>query len=233
MEILKYTDEHRMFRDSLRRFLAREITPHVEEWEEAGIVPREAWRKMGEQGYLAMGVPEAYGGLGADFLYSVIVTEEMVRTNHSGLAASLHSDIIVPYILAFATEELKHKYLPGCISGEIITAIAMTEPNTGSDLAAIRTTAVRTATRSSSTARRPSSATESTATFWSWPPATRPSSPPMPRSISTLSRPGPRASRRERGSRRSAGTARTRRSSISATAGSPRPTAWAKKGQAF
>jgi len=142
MEILKYTDEHRMFRDSLRRFLAREITPHVDEWEEAGIVPREAWRKMGEQGYLAMGVPEAYGGPGADFLYSVIVAEELVRTNHSGLAAPLHSDIIVPYILAFAAEEQKHRYLPGCISGEIITAIAMTEPNTGSDLAAIRTTAV-------------------------------------------------------------------------------------------
>ena len=141
MEILQYTDEHRMFRDSLRRFLAKEITPHVEEWEEAGIVPREAWKKMGEQGFLAMSVPEEYGGLGADFLYSVIVTEEMIRTNHSGLAASLHTDIIVPYIVSFATEEQKHKYLPGCISGDIITAIAMTEPNTGSDLAAIKTTA--------------------------------------------------------------------------------------------
>jgi acyl-CoA dehydrogenase len=142
MEILQYTDEHRMFRDALRRFLAKEITPHVEEWEEAGIVPREAWKKMGEQGFLAMSVPEEYGGLSADFLYSVIVTEEMVRTNHSGLAASLHTDIIVPYIVSFATEEQKHKYLPGCISGDIITAIAMTEPNTGSDLAAIKTTAV-------------------------------------------------------------------------------------------
>ncbi len=142
MEILQYTDEHRMFRDALRRFLSREITPHVEEWEEAGIVPREAWKKMGEQGFLAMSVPEEYGGLGADFLYSVIVTEEMTRTNHSGLAAPLHSDIIVPYIVAFASEEQKHKYLPGCISGDIITAIAMTEPNTGSDLAAIKTTAV-------------------------------------------------------------------------------------------
>jgi acyl-CoA dehydrogenase len=142
MEILQYTDEHRMFRDALRRFLAKEITPHVEEWEEAGIVPREAWKKMGEQGFLAMNVPEEYGGLGADFLYSVIVTEELVRTNHSGLAAPLHTDIIVPYIVSFATEEQKHKYLPGCISGDIITAIAMTEPNTGSDLAAIKTTAV-------------------------------------------------------------------------------------------
>jgi acyl-CoA dehydrogenase len=142
MEILQYTEEHRMFREALRRFLAREITPHVEEWEEAGIVSREAWKKMGEQGFLAMGVPEEYGGPGADFLYSVIVIEEMIRTNHSGLAASLHTDIVVPYIISFATEEQKHKYLPGCISGDIITAIAMTEPNTGSDLAAIKTTAV-------------------------------------------------------------------------------------------
>ncbi len=142
MEILQYTDEHRMFRDALRRFLAREITPHVEEWEEGGIVPREAWKKMGEQGFLAMSVPEEYGGLGADFLYSVVVMEELMRTNFCGLAAPLHSDIIVPYIIAFASEEQKHKYLPGCVSGDIITAIAMTEPNTGSDLAAIKTTAV-------------------------------------------------------------------------------------------
>jgi len=142
MEILQYTDEHRMFRDALRRFLAREITPHIEEWEEAGIVPREAWKKMGEQGFLAMSVPEEYGGLGADFLYSVVVMEELMRTNFCGLAAPLHSDIIVPYIIAFASEEQKHKYLPGCVSGDIITAIAMTEPNTGSDLAAIKTTAV-------------------------------------------------------------------------------------------
>lgn len=142
MDILQYTEEHRMFRDSLRRFLAKEIVPHIEEWEEAGIVPREAWKKMGDQGFLAMNVPEEYGGLGADFLYSVIVTEELTRTNSSGLAAPLHTDIIVPYILAFASEEQKHKYLPGCVSGDIITAIAMTEPNTGSDLAAIKTTAV-------------------------------------------------------------------------------------------
>jgi acyl-CoA dehydrogenase len=142
MDILKYTDEHRMFRDALRRYLAKEVVPHVEEWEEAGIVPREAWKKMGEQGFLAMSVPEEYGGLGADFLYSVIVTEEMTRTNSSGLAAPLHSDIIVPYIVAFASEEQKHKYLPGCISGDIITAIAMTEPNAGSDLAGMKTTAV-------------------------------------------------------------------------------------------
>ncbi|HOO00037.1 MAG TPA: acyl-CoA dehydrogenase family protein, partial [Syntrophales bacterium] len=142
MEIIPYTEEHRIFRETLRRFLEREIVPHVEEWEETGIVPRWAWKKMGAQGYLCMSVPEEYGGLGADFLYSVIVTEEMVRTNHSGLAASLHSDVIVPYITTFGTEEQKRRYLPGCCSGDIITAIAMTEPNTGSDLASIRTTAV-------------------------------------------------------------------------------------------
>jgi acyl-CoA dehydrogenase len=114
----------------------------VEAWEEAGIVPKSAWKKMGAQGFLCTDIPEAYGGAAGDFLYSVIVTEEMTRTNHSGLAAALHSDIIVPYIAAFGSEEQKQKYLPGCVSGDIITAIAMTEPNTGSDLAAIRTSAV-------------------------------------------------------------------------------------------
>jgi acyl-CoA dehydrogenase len=89
-----------------------------------------------------MDVPEEYGGMGADFLYSVIMSEELVRTGHSGLAAALHSDIVVPYITAFASEEIKHKYLPGCVSGDIITAIAMTEPNAGSDLAGMKTTAV-------------------------------------------------------------------------------------------
>ncbi len=142
MEIINYSEEHRIFRNSIRKYLEKEVIPHVEEWEEAGIVPRSAWKGMGEQGFLCMGVPEEYGGLGVDFLYSVIAIEEMVRTNHSGLAASLHSDIVVPYIVAFASEEQKRKYLPRCVSGDIITAIAMTEPNAGSDLAAMRTTAV-------------------------------------------------------------------------------------------
>lgn len=142
MEILPYTEEHRIFRDSLRRFFEKEVVPYVEEWEEAGIVPRSIWKKMGEQGFLCMQVPEEYGGLGADFLYSVILMEELTRTNHFGLAAYLHSDIVVPYISAYASEDLKHKYLPGCVSGDIVTAVAMTEPNAGSDLAAIRTTAV-------------------------------------------------------------------------------------------
>ncbi len=142
MEILHYTDEHKIFRESLRRFLEKEIIPHIEEWEEAGIVPKSSWQKMGENGFLSTWVPEEYGGAGGDFLYSVIVCEEMAKTNFSGLAASLHSDIIVPYVFSFGTEEQKQKYLPGCVTGDCITAVAMTEPNTGSDLAAIRTTAV-------------------------------------------------------------------------------------------
>jgi len=141
VDIINYTEEHRMFRDSVRKFMDKELVPHIEEWEEAGIVPKSIWKKMGEPGFLCMGVPEEYGGTGADFLYSVILCEEMAKCNFSGLAASLHSDIVVPYILSFGSEEQKQKYLPGCATGDIITAVAMTEPNTGSDLAAIKTTA--------------------------------------------------------------------------------------------
>jgi acyl-CoA dehydrogenase len=142
MEILKYTEEHKRFRGALRDFLGKEVTPHVNEWEEAGIVPRSIWKKMGEQGFLCMNLPKEYGGADADFLYSVILTEELARTYHTGLAAPLHSDIVVPYISSFGSEELKKRYLPGCISGDIITALAMTEPNAGSDLASMGTTAV-------------------------------------------------------------------------------------------
>jgi acyl-CoA dehydrogenase len=141
MEILCYSDEHDLFRATFRRFVANELVPHVDRWERDGIVPRSVWRQMGEQGFLCMGVPEQYGGLGADFLYSVIVAEELTRAGVNGLYAPLHSDIVVPYITSYASEELKERYLPGCVSGEIITAVAMTEPHTGSDLAAVRTTA--------------------------------------------------------------------------------------------
>jgi acyl-CoA dehydrogenase len=104
MEIIKYTEEHKIFRQAIRKFFEKEVTPFVEEWEEAGIVPRSIWKKMGDQGFLCMDVPEEYGGMGADFLYSVILSEELVRTNHAGLAAALHSDVVVPYITAFASE---------------------------------------------------------------------------------------------------------------------------------
>ncbi|HMK33667.1 MAG TPA: acyl-CoA dehydrogenase family protein [Desulfomonilaceae bacterium] len=142
MDIISYSEEHSIFRQAIRKFFEKEVTPYVDEWEEAGIVPKSVWKKMGEQGFLCMDVPEEYGGMGADFLYSVILTEELVRTGHSGLAAPLHSDVVVPYITAFGSEELKRRYLPGCVSGDTITAIAMTEPNAGSDLASMRTTAV-------------------------------------------------------------------------------------------
>ncbi len=142
MNIITYSAEHNIFRESLRKFLDKEIVPHIEEWEEAGIVPRGVWKMMGEHGFLCTDVPEEYGGAGGDFLYSVIVCEELVKSNFSGLTASLHSDICVPYISAFASEEQKRRYLPGCVSGDIVTAVAMTEPNAGSDLAKIKTTAV-------------------------------------------------------------------------------------------
>lgn len=142
MEIINYSEEHRIFRAAVRKFFEKEVIPYVEEWEEAGIVPRTVWKKMGEQGFLCMDIPEKYGGMEADFLYSVILMEELTRTNHFGLACFLHSDIVVPYITAYASEVIKEKYLPGCISGDFITAVGMTEPNTGSDLASIRTTAV-------------------------------------------------------------------------------------------
>ena len=141
MEILKYTDAHRNFRKRLRDFLAKEVTPYADEWEKAGIVPKSAWKKMGRAGFLCTEVSTAYGGLGGDFLYSVIVTEEISRTGQNGLVASLHSDIVVPYITAFGSDEIKQKYLPKCVSGEIITAIAMTEAGAGSDLAAMSTSA--------------------------------------------------------------------------------------------
>ena len=141
MNILQYTAEHDAFRSQLREFLAREATPYADQWEKDRIVPRELWRKMGQAGFLCMNVPPEYGGAGRDFLYSVIVTEELSHTGITGIAAALHSDIVVPYISAFGTEEQKRRYLPGCVSGEIVTAIAMTEPDAGSDLAGIRTLA--------------------------------------------------------------------------------------------
>jgi acyl-CoA dehydrogenase len=141
VEIIRYAEEHKIFREALRKFFDKEVVPYVEEWEEAGIVPKAVWKKMGDQGFLCMQVSEQYGGMEADFLYSVILMEELARSNFFGLLAPLHSDIVVPYIAAYASEELKQKYLPGCVSGDIITAVAMTEPNAGSDLAAMRTTA--------------------------------------------------------------------------------------------
>jgi acyl-CoA dehydrogenase len=141
VEIVPYQEEHKIFRESFRKFLEKEIIPHVDEWEEEGIVPRWAWKKLGDNGFLCTSVPVQYGGQGADFLYSAILIEEMARANFYGLSARLHGDVAVPYLLQLASEEQKKKYLPGCIAGDIIMAIAMTEPQAGSDLAGIKTTA--------------------------------------------------------------------------------------------
>ncbi|HEX6386209.1 MAG TPA: acyl-CoA dehydrogenase family protein [Anaerolineae bacterium] len=139
-----FNDEHLMFRDAFRRFVASEITPHHEQWEKDGIVPRDVWLKAGQAGFLGMDVPEQYGGGGVkDFCYNAIVTEELTRAGATGVSFGLHNDIVIPYFLAYAAEEQKQRWLPTMCTGETITAIAMSEPNAGSDLAGIQTTAVR------------------------------------------------------------------------------------------
>lgn len=137
-----FESEHEMFRDSFRKFLQEEAVPHHEQWEKDGQVSREFWRKAGEMGYLSPTVPEAYGGVEVDFRYNAIVDEEVANFGLTGIGFGLHSDIAVPYIMAYGSEEQKQKYLPGCVSGEIVTAIAMTEPGTGSDLQGVKTNAV-------------------------------------------------------------------------------------------
>ncbi len=143
MDRTLFTEEHEAFRKAFRQFADREIVPNQARWREQGQVDREIWRKAGAQGFLCPWLEEKYGGAGGDFLMSVVIMEELARCYESGLAMALHSDIIVPYIHAFGTEEQKQKWLPGCASGEFVTAIGMTEPGTGSDLAALATTAVK------------------------------------------------------------------------------------------
>jgi len=137
-----FDSDYEMFRDSVRRFLEAEAEPFHEQWEKDGQVDRELWRKAGAQGFLAPTVAEEYGGVGGDFRYNTIAVEEISRMGLTGLGWSLHSDIAVPYIINYGTEEQKQKYLPGCVSGDIVTAIAMTEPGAGSDLQGIKSTAV-------------------------------------------------------------------------------------------
>ena len=138
-----FTEEHHIFRESFRKFLEKEIAPFLEKWEHDGIVPKDIWIKMGASGFLCPWLEEQYGGSNAGYEYSVILNEELSYSGATGLLAGLHSDIIVPYIHSFGNEEQKKRWLPGCASGNIITAVAMTEPGTGSDLAAIRTIAVK------------------------------------------------------------------------------------------
>lgn len=144
MERTLFEPEHELFRESYRKFLDQEVAPNHDLWEEQNIVDREVWKKAGDQGFLGMAVPEEYGGGGVlDFRYNAIVTEETTRRGFSGIGFMLHNDVVAPYLMDLATEEQKQRWLPGFCSGEIITAIAMTEPGTGSDLQGIKTRAVR------------------------------------------------------------------------------------------
>jgi alkylation response protein AidB-like acyl-CoA dehydrogenase len=139
-----FEEEHRMFRSSVRAFCEREMAPHAEQWEKDGIVSRELWLKAGEAGMLCMDVPEEYGGLGiSDFRYNLIVSEEIIPYGGAGVGFPVHSDMVTPYITKFGTEDQKRTYLPKLVTGETIASIAMTEPNTGSDLQGIQTTAIR------------------------------------------------------------------------------------------
>jgi len=138
-----YEQEHEDFRATARAFLEKEVKPFHEQWEQAGQVDREVWTKAGEAGLLCFDVDEEYGGAGAkDFRFNVVLTEEITRAGASGLGFPVHNDVIVPYVSALANDEQKHRWLPGLVSGELISAIAMTEPGAGSDLQGIRTSAV-------------------------------------------------------------------------------------------
>jgi alkylation response protein AidB-like acyl-CoA dehydrogenase len=138
-----FSADHEAFRDSFRRFADKEIAPFHAGWEEQGYVDREVWRKAGANGFLCMTMPEEYGGAGADKLFSVAQIEELSRGSWSGIGFSLHSEIVAPYLLHYGSEAQKRRYLPRLASGEMIGAIAMSEPAAGSDLQGIKTTALR------------------------------------------------------------------------------------------
>jgi alkylation response protein AidB-like acyl-CoA dehydrogenase len=139
-----YEADHEAFRATVREFLAKEVVPHHASWEEAGVVDRSVWLKAGEQGLLGMDVPEEFGGGGVkDFRYNAILAAEVSRVGASGLGFTLHNDVVAPYLIDLATDEQKARWLPGFVRGELITAIAMSEPGAGSDLQGLATTAVR------------------------------------------------------------------------------------------
>ena len=138
-----FTEEHEIFRETVRRFVEREVVPHHAQWEKDGVVSREVWLAAGEAGLLCCEISEEYGGPGGDFLFSSIVTEELGRVGASGPAFHLHSDIVAPYVAAYGSEEQKREWLPKMVSGEVISAVAMTEPSAGSDLQSMRTQAIR------------------------------------------------------------------------------------------
>ncbi|TMR23205.1 acyl-CoA dehydrogenase [Nonomuraea turkmeniaca] len=144
MERDLFDEEHLLFRDTVREFMAREVVPHHAQWEKDGIVPREVWKKAGELGMFGFSVPEEYGGAGVtDFRYNTVIVEEIMRHGATGLGFSLHNDVMAPYVVDLTNDEQKQRWLPGFAGGELITAIAMSEPGAGSDLQGIRTTAIR------------------------------------------------------------------------------------------
>ncbi|WP_072802016.1 acyl-CoA dehydrogenase family protein [Rhodococcoides yunnanense] len=144
MERTLFDSEHDLFRESYRKFLDQHVAPNHAKWEEQNIVDRDVWVEAGKQGFLGTAVPEEYGGGGVkDFRYNAIVTEETTRGGYSGIGFTLHNDVVAPYLSDLTNDEQKARWLPGFCSGELITAIAMTEPGTGSDLQGIKTKAVR------------------------------------------------------------------------------------------
>ena len=138
-----FTEEHEMFRDQVRRFVEAEIVPHHEQWEIDGRVSRDAWLKAGQHGLLCATLPEEYGGSGADFLFSAVIMEELARVGAMGPGFSLHSDIVAPYVMHYGGDDLKREWLPKMSTGEAIGALGMSEPAAGSDVQAIKTTAIR------------------------------------------------------------------------------------------
>ncbi len=143
MRRLIFEPEHEQFRDSVRKFFEKEVAPHAERWREQGHVDRDIYKKAGEQGLLLTWADEAYGGLGiADFRYEQIIIEENISHGEIGFYINLHSNLVAPYIAGLGTEEQKQRFLPGCITGDLILAVAMTEPGAGSDLAGMKANAV-------------------------------------------------------------------------------------------
>ena len=138
-----FSEEHELFRKQFRRFAAAEIEPKIAEWNERGMTDPATWRKCGREGFLGANQPVEYGGAGGDFLYDAVIMEEISRIRASALMLPLHSDICLPYIVDYGSDEQKRRYVPGCISGDVILGVAMTEPGTGSDLAGIQTRAIR------------------------------------------------------------------------------------------
>ena len=138
-----FRDDHEQFRTQARRFVENEIVPHLHDWEAAGIVPKDVWRHAGEIGLLCSTVPEEYGGSGGDFGHSAVMVEELARANATAIGFTTHSEIVAPYIVAYGTEEQKHRWLAPMARGELIGVIAMSEPGVGSDLRSMRTTARR------------------------------------------------------------------------------------------